>query len=132
MINKITISIVMMIFSISVYASHYASHPGCAFNGVSEHLGVAEHVHNQKKFLHYLAATNIYQNKCSGLTPNGIGLKIEGVEIHGFDLERLSDYDSYNEGHRVSWVFYQFKGCKGIYKRFKKFGLETALISPYH
>jgi len=132
MINKITISIVMMIVSISVYASHYASHLGCAFNGVSEHLGVAAHVHNQKKFLHYLAATNIYLDKCSGLTPNGIGLKIEGVEIHGFDLERLSDYDSYNEGYRVGWVFYQFKGCKGIYKRFKRFGLEAALVSPYH
>ena len=132
MINKITISIVMMIFSISVYASHYASHPGCAFNGVSEHLGVAEHVHNQKKFLHYLAATNVYKDKCGVLSFDGVALKSEGVKIHSLDLERLSDYDSYNEGYRVSWVFYQFKGCKGIYERFEKFGLGVTLVSPYH
>jgi len=128
MINKTTISIAMMIFSISVNASHH----GCAFKGVSERLGVSEHVHNQKKFLHYLAATSIYQNKCSGLTPNGIGLQIEGVEIHGLNLGQLTDYDNYNEGYKVGWVFYHFKGCKGIYKRFHKFDLETTLVSPYH
>ena len=129
MINKITILIVMLIVSISAYAQ---PHPGCAWNGVSERLGVSEHVHNQEKFLHYLAATNVYKDKCGVLSFNGVALKSEGVKIHGLDLERLSDYDSYNKGYRVSWIFYQFKGCKGIYERFKKFGLETALISPYH
>jgi len=128
MINKTTISIAMMIFSISVNASHH----GCAFKGVSERLGVSEHVHNQKKFLHYLAATNVYQDKCGVLSFNGVALKNEGVKIHSLDLERLSDYDSYNEGYRVSWVFYQFKGCKGIYERFEKFGLGVTLVSPYH
>jgi len=132
MINKITFSIVMLIVSILAYAQQHPNFEGAWHHPLSERLGVGEHVHNQKKFLHYLAATNIYLDKCSGLTPNGIGLKIEGVEIHGFDLERLSDYDSYNEGYRVGWVFYQFKGCKGIHKRFKRFGLEAALVSPYH
>ena len=120
--KRITISTALLIFNISVHGSHL----GSAFNGVSEHL------HNQEKFLHYLAVTNVYKHKCGGLTHNGIALKSEGVKIHGFDLERLSDYDSYNEGYRVGWVFYQFKGCKGIYKRFKRFGLEATLISPYH
>lgn len=128
MINKTTISIAMLIFSISVNALDHR----CAFNGVSERLGLSEHVYNQKKFLHYLAATNIYLSKCSGLSANGVGLQIEGVGIHDLDLNQLADYSSYNEGYRVTRIFYQFKGCKGIYKRFKKFDLETTLASPYH
>lgn len=122
MINKITILIVMMIVSISAYGSHL----GSVFSEVSERL------HNQEKFLHYLAATNVYQDKCGVLSFNGVALKSDGVKIHSLDLERLRDYDNYNEGYRVSWVFCQFKECKGIYERFKKFGLETTLISPYH
>ena len=129
MINKITISIAVMLFTVSSYAQ---PHLGCSWGDISKSLGVGEHVHNQEKFLYYLAATDIYQENCNILSFIGFLLKKEGVNIHTLDLGRLGDYDSYNEGHRVSWFFYRLKGCNGIYERFEKFGLEMTLIPLSH
>jgi len=132
MINKITFSIVMLIVSISAYAQPHPNFEGAWHHPLSERLGVGEHVHNQEKFLYYLAATDIYQEHCYGLSFIDVVLKYEGSTIHDLDLDRLSDYDSYNEGYRVGWIFYQLKGCDGIYERFERFGLEMTLIPLSH
>ena len=117
MIKRTATAIALLILA----ASAYGSHLGSAFERVSGHL------HDQEKFLHYLAATDVYKENCSGLSFIGTVLIIEGVKTHDFDMDHLNDYGSYREGHRVSWLFYQLKGCKGIVERFKKFGLETTL-----
>jgi len=71
----------------------------------------------------------VYKENCSGLSFIGTVLIIEGVKTHDLDMDHLNDYGSYREGHRVSWLFYQLKGCKGIVERFKKFNLDMTLIS---